>query len=147
MELYQSFSNSASVERPVQFMLITVEAGLNIISKTYDPHFEVDETLTSGIITALNTCSGELFSQQLEQLSFGEYTMLIRCEHPFLFCYIFMGNCDSGKATLTNIIKHLRVEMGLWTSLLQTMHTGHVDQSATFRIDYILSRIFGLSAF
>jgi len=136
-----NISSTALREKPVQFILLSVDAGLNLISKTFDPHFDVDESLVSGILTALNTCSSEIFSQQLEKVCFGEYTLLMRIEQQFLFCYIFKGDCNSADFRLKEIINYLRNEPELWHSLLTTLDTGTVNHRVSFRLDNFLTQM------
>jgi hypothetical protein len=128
-------------------MVMSAEAGLNLISETFDSHFDVDESIISGMLTALNTCSGEIFSKQLEKLCFGDYTLLMRFEQPLLFCYIFKGDCESANFRLNEIIDYLRIDFELWSSLLETMRTGTIDHRVTFRIRNFLTQILTHAAY
>lgn len=139
---YNNQSDYSINEQPVQFMLVSADAGLNLISKEFEPYFSVDETIMSGFLTAFTTFSNTYFTKRLNQLRFGEYTMLMRIEQPFLFCYIFRGDPESGKGKLNEFIHQLRSKKDVWNSLSMTAQTGEVNHSDSFEIENTLSHVF-----
>ncbi|MDF1539435.1 MAG: hypothetical protein P1Q69_11095 [Candidatus Thorarchaeota archaeon] len=76
MNSFSSF-DTLSEEHPVQFMLMSEEAGLNLISRVFEPYFRMDDNLVSGYLTAISTYSSEFLAKQLNQIRFGEYTLLM----------------------------------------------------------------------
>lgn len=139
-------SDSSYGEQPVQFILVSADAGLNLISKEFAPDFTMDETLVSGFLTAFRTFSTMYFAKRLNQLRFGEYTLLMRVEQPFLFCYIFRGDFESAKRRLNEFIHQFRIKKGVWNSLSSTVQTGAVNHSDSFEIENILLGVFSPSA-
>lgn len=143
---YNSHSGSFCEEQPVQFILVSADGGLNLISKEFESDFMMDETLISGFLTAFTTFSTMYFAKPLSQLRFGEYTLLMRIEQPFLFCYIFRGDFVSAKGKLNEFIHQLRSKKGVWNSLSTTAQTGVIDHSYCFEIEDILLHVFSPNA-
>jgi hypothetical protein len=139
---YNNQFGSFAKEQPVQFMLVSADAGLNLISKEFEPYLSVDETIMSGFLTAFTTFSSMYFTKRLNQLRFGKYTLLMRIEQPFLFCYIFRGDLVSAKGKLNEFIHQFRSKKDVWNSLSMTAQTGEINYSDFFEIENTLSHVF-----
>ncbi|MCG3219440.1 MAG: hypothetical protein KAR35_10560, partial [Candidatus Heimdallarchaeota archaeon] len=77
-------------EKPIQLMLLS-SGGVTFYSRDFDPEFILDELLVGGLMTAIYSFSSEVFSQALERLKIGSYTVIIQRNEPILFCYVYEG--------------------------------------------------------
>jgi len=117
-------------EEPIQFMLIGAHAGFSLVTKEFQPSLRVDDSLVSGFLTALTSFADEVFAQPLNRVKIGDYTMLMRIELPFLFCYVFRGQSYPAIQRLDEFIEVFKEETSLWNSLTSTITTGAVDYPA-----------------
>ncbi len=129
-------------EEPIQFLLVAATGGFNLVTKAFQPRMAVDESLVSGFLSALSSFSEEVFSQSLDRVRIGQYTMLMQYEDPFLFCYVFKGQSYSAIQKMKEFIEVLRREVSLRQALEHTITTGAVNQSAQASVQDVLTQIF-----
>ncbi len=129
-------------EEPVQFMLVAANAGFSLVNKVFEAGVGLNESLVSGFLTAISTFSEEIFSRPLERIKIGDYTLLMKAEMPFLFCYVFRGQSYPAMRKMTEFIDAMHQESDLWDSLESIITTGTVDQSATATVDQFVGQIF-----
>jgi len=129
-------------EEPVQFLLVAAAGGVNLVTKSFQPGIAMDESLVSGFLSALSSFSEEVFSQSLDRVRIGEYTMLMQYEEPFLFCYVFKGQSYSAIQKMKEFIEVLRDNVSLRQALEHTITTGAINQSATSSVEEVLTQVF-----
>lgn len=129
-------------EEPVQLVLTAVDTGLNLVNVDFKTGLDGDESIISGFLTALKHMSDMMFPQPFDRMVFGQYTMIMRIESPFLFCYVFQGNTSQATRRLCNFIRVLRGKDSLLDSLKSTITCGAVDNSAKTSIRTIATQVF-----
>ncbi|MHA1480268.1 MAG: hypothetical protein ACTSQZ_02440, partial [Candidatus Thorarchaeota archaeon] len=129
-------------EEPIQFLLVAAAGGVNLVTKSFQPGIAMDESLVSGFLSALSSFSEEVFSQSLDRVRIGEYTMLMQYEEPFLFCYVFKGQSYSAIQKMSKFMEVLRSEISLKQALVRTIKTGAINQAATTSVEEVLTQVF-----
>ena len=129
-------------ENPVLLMLSSVDAGITLFAREFQPGLCSDECILSAFLTALRHACNALFLQPFDAMRFGEYTMLLRAEPPFLFCYVFRGHANDSFYRLDEFIQNLREREALLNSLKHTMSTGAIDKPVIHSIEDMASQVF-----
>lgn len=93
-------------ENPV-LLLIIAEGGNPVFSNSFTEEWDFEDDLISGFLSAFNSFSGEIFSNQLDRAKFGEYTILMNSVQIFSICYLFKGQTYLAKQKFTKFIDHL----------------------------------------
>lgn len=130
-------------EEPVQLVLSAVDTGISLVRVEFKSDLDGDECILSGFLTALSYIGDMMFPQPFDRMTFGQYTMILRVEAPFLFCYVFSGSAVQASRRLCEFIKVLRENTPLLNSLKNTIAFGIVDKAAKSSIKEIATRIFG----
>ena len=130
-------------EEPVHLVLSAVETGISLVRMGFNSEFDSDECILSGFLTALSYIGDMMFPQPFDRMTFGQYTMILRVEAPFLFCYVFSGSTVQASRRLCDFIKVLQEKAPLLNSLRNTIAFGIVDKAAKSSIKEIATRIFG----
>lgn len=133
-------------EEPVQLMLAAAHSGISLARVEFQPYLSGDESIVSGFVTALRYIGDVVFSRPLDRVKIGEYTMLMKVDLPFLFCYVFRGRIHQAIHRLDEFIKILLEKAPLLKSLKNTISTGAVDKVAMSSIEDLASQVFAYSA-
>ncbi|MHA1479907.1 MAG: tetratricopeptide repeat protein [Candidatus Thorarchaeota archaeon] len=133
-------------EEPIQFLLVAAAGGVNLVTKTFQPGIAINESLVSGFLSALSSFSEEVFSQSLDRVRIGEYTLLMQYEEPFLFCYVFKGQSYSAIQKMKEFIEVLSSDVSLKQALERTITTGAINQSAQASVEDVLTQVFVTAA-
>jgi hypothetical protein len=133
-------------EEPVQLVLASMDSGIGLIGVEFQPDLKSEECLLSGFLTALRFVSNGIFLLPLNEMRFGKYTMLVRTEPPFLYCYTFSGGTGHSSHRLDRFISVLQEEATLLDSLRNTISTGEVDKQAKSAIGNLANEVFALSS-
>jgi hypothetical protein len=129
-------------EEPVQIMLSAAHAGFSLCKVEFQPYLKGDDSLVSGFLTALSCISDAIFSRPLDRVKIGDYTMIMREENPFLFCYVFKGKIRPAIRRLEDFIEQLREEATLWNSMEDVIDSGAVDKVAISSIQNLATNVF-----
>jgi molybdopterin-guanine dinucleotide biosynthesis protein A len=129
-------------EEPVQLVITAVDSGISLAKVEFQPDLESDESILSGLLTALRYISDMIFWSSFDEMRFGKYTMLMKVESPFLFCYIFKGLTNHAIHRLDEFIKIIREKDSLLKSLKNTISTGAVDKITKSSVMNIATQIF-----
>ncbi len=111
-------------ETPVKFIIFSAESGICVFSKTFSEKTAIDSLLTSGFLSAMNKFSSEIFSNTVDSVKIGEFTLLMKPVHPFVICYVFKDNSDLINYKLALFTKMLRKNKAIWDGLVNTTKTG-----------------------
>lgn len=143
-EISESIDNSieSMEEEPVQLMLAAARSGISLARVEFQPYLSGDESIVSGFVTALRYIGDVVFSRPLDRVKIGEYTMLMKVDLPFLFCYVFKGRIHHAIHRLDEFIKTLLEKTPLMNSLKNTISTGAVDKRAMSSIEDIATQVF-----
>lgn len=114
-------------ESPILF-LIMGESGVPVYTKIVDPEWKVNEELFSSFLSAFNSFSHEVFSQQLDRANFGKYTILITGISPFMTCYVFEGQSYSVQQKFSSFNEAFKQNEELWKFLTLSERIGRVIQ-------------------
>jgi len=102
-----------SDEDPV-VILIMSEGGNPIFSQSFSEEWRFEEHLFGGFLTAVNSFSDEMFSEELDRANFGEYTLLMKSTPPFVICYLFKGQSYNAQKRLKCFIKQIQEKAVVW---------------------------------
>lgn len=130
-------------EEPVHLVISAIDAGISLVRVEFNSEFDSDECIFSGFLTALSYIGDMMFPQPFDRMTFGQYTMILRVEAPFLFCYVFSGSTVQASRRLYDFINVLQEKASLLNSLKNTIAFGIVDKAAKSSIKELATRIFG----
>jgi hypothetical protein len=114
------------VEEESTLLLIIGEGGTLIFSCPFTDEWERDEELFSSFLSAFTSFSDEFFSEELDRVKFGQYTVLMESAGPFSVCYLYKGQTYSAKKKLTNFTQRLHNTADLWLLLEKYYQTSQV---------------------
>lgn len=129
-------------EEPVLLNLTAVESGISLISVEFQPDMNSDEVLLSGFLAAFRSMSDLMFQLSFDEVRFGEYTLLMKVESPFLISYIFRGRTQQAGQRLEELITTLREHTAFLDSFKNTISTGVVDKIAKALVRRLTTQIF-----
>jgi hypothetical protein len=129
-------------EEPVQLVITAVDSGISLAKVEFQPDLESDESILSGFLTALRCVSDTIFWASFDEMRFGKYTMLMKVEFPFLFCYIFKGLANHAIHRLDKFIKIIQERKSLLNSLKNTISTGAVNNMTKSSVIDIATQVF-----
>ena len=107
-----------SAENPV-ILLIISEGGEPIFSQSFMKEWTFEDSLLGGFLTAVNSFSGEIFSEGLDRASFGQYTLLMKPISPFSVCYLFKGQTYLAQKRLQIFIESIQNNKEIWQTILK----------------------------
>ncbi|MBY8984290.1 MAG: tetratricopeptide repeat protein [Candidatus Lokiarchaeota archaeon] len=93
-------------EDPV-IILILAEGGVSIFSHIFSKDWSYEDDLVGGFLSAMNSFSGELFSEGLDRAKFGKHTVLMKPFASFFACYLFKGQSYLANKKLSKFIKNI----------------------------------------
>jgi hypothetical protein len=94
-------------------ILVISEGGIPTLSKLFTGPLPIEDDLISSFLAALNTFSGELFSEGLDRAMFGQYSLLMKPLSTFLVCYLFKGHSYSAQKKIHKFIENIKDNEGL----------------------------------
>ncbi|MFW9942983.1 MAG: hypothetical protein ACFFFT_18245, partial [Candidatus Thorarchaeota archaeon] len=83
-------------------------------SESFAEEWAFEDHLFGGFLTAINSFSGEMFSEGLNRANFGEYTIIMNALDPFLVCYLFKGQSYLAQQRVTKFIDHVKEDEEIW---------------------------------
>ncbi|KKL64856.1 hypothetical protein LCGC14_2160800, partial [marine sediment metagenome] len=102
-----------SDEEPV-FFLIVSEGGRPIFSQSFIEDQKFEDHLLGGFLSAINSFIGEMFSEGLDRVSFGDHTLLMNPVPPFFMCYVFKGQSYSAQHRIRYFIDKIQNDEPVW---------------------------------
>ncbi len=116
-------------EEPVMFMLLK-STGMPIYSKNFILKGELDDSLLSGFLSAINIFAKEAFSATgpINRIKHNDYTIIINNIESYLLCYIFKGQSFSALQKLAKIDAKIKLNEHLWDELKQ-IYSGTITLS------------------
>ncbi|MEE9377604.1 MAG: tetratricopeptide repeat protein, partial [Candidatus Lokiarchaeia archaeon] len=95
-----------SDEDPV-LILILAEGGVPIFSHIFSKEWSHEDDLVGGFLSALDSFSGELFSEGLDRAKFGQHTVLMKPFESFSMCYLFKGQSYLAQKRINKFIESI----------------------------------------
>ncbi|MFX0209660.1 MAG: hypothetical protein ACFFDT_27010, partial [Candidatus Hodarchaeota archaeon] len=117
-------------EEPVQLMILQEKSGIPLFSQSFKPEFDVDNLLMGGLLTAVRSFTNELFSQSLDRLRIGEYTVIITPVSSSMICYVFKGSSYSAQHKVIEFTEGIQSSSALQNMLKSTDESLIVDTKA-----------------
>ncbi len=96
-----------SDEDPV-LILILAEGGVTMFSHIFSKDWSHEDDLVGGFLSALNSFSGELFSEGLDRAKFGRHTVLMKSFETFSICYLFKGVSYLAQKRINSFIEQIQ---------------------------------------
>lgn len=102
-----------SEEEPVLLLIIS-EGGIPIFTQSFIKDKKYEEHLFGGFFTSINSFMNATFSEGLDRVSFGNYTLLMKEMSPFFICYIYKGQSYSAQNRIKLFINKLHNNKEVW---------------------------------
>ncbi|MHA2039275.1 MAG: tetratricopeptide repeat protein [Promethearchaeota archaeon] len=94
-------------EQPVLLMVIA-EGGVLLFSYSFSEEWKHDNELLGSFMSAFTSFSDEFFSEELDRVKFGQYTVLMKTIPNFSICYVFKGQSYLAKKKLTHFTNRIQ---------------------------------------
>ncbi|MHA2282546.1 MAG: tetratricopeptide repeat protein [Promethearchaeota archaeon] len=94
-------------ENPM-LLLIMNEGGVLVFSYPFNDEWERDNELLGSFMSAFTSFSDEFFSEELDRVKFGQYTVLMKAIPNFSVCYVFKGQSYLAKQKLTHFTNRIQ---------------------------------------
>ncbi len=109
-------------EEPV-LLIIVYEGGVTVYSQKFSQKEMIDEMFVGGFLTAIDAFMHQAFATRgsIERIQHQEYTLLLKVEHPLLFCYVFKGQSFTAIQKLDAIIKEIKKSPSIWQALTNNL--------------------------
>ncbi len=96
-----------SDEEPI-LILILAEGGVTMFSHIFSKEWSHEDDLVGGFLSALDSFSGELFSEGLDRAKFGRHTVLMKSFETFSICYLFKGESYLAQKRINRFIEQIQ---------------------------------------
>ncbi|MFX1478203.1 MAG: hypothetical protein ACFFCI_08725 [Promethearchaeota archaeon] len=96
------------VDEQSMLILILNEGGVLLFSHPFTDEWKFDNDLFGGFLTAFNSIHDEIFSEGLDRVKFGNYTVLMQPIKNFSVCYLFKGQTYLAKQKLTKFVEKIQ---------------------------------------
>ncbi len=104
----RDLSSMEHTEEDPVLMLILAEGGVPAFSYIFSKEWSHEDDLVGGFLSALDSFSGELFSEGLDRAKFGQHTVLMKPFTSFSLCYLFKGQTYLAQKKLQNFIENIQ---------------------------------------
>jgi len=131
-----------SEEDPV-LLLILAEGGVPIFSHIFTKEWSFEEDLVGGFLSAIDSFSGELFSEGLDRAKFGQHTVLMKPFSTFSACYLFKGQSYLAKKRMDKFIESIQKTeelKGIFENFNRTHQTIELKENPPLKI--LLTDVF-----
>ncbi|MFX1535921.1 MAG: tetratricopeptide repeat protein [Promethearchaeota archaeon] len=134
-----------SPEEPI-LLLILDKTGLCLYSTSFAPERTIDDQLTSGFLTAMQSFSTHVFAQAIERVKLEDYTLLMKHEEPLQVCYVFEGQSYRAQQKLAQFTADIRKSNTIWLTLAEASKNRQAlpvsSQRAVKSLEKLLNKIF-----
>ncbi len=124
-------------------ILIISAGGTPIFSQSFAEGWAFQDHLFGGFLSAINSFSGEMFSQGLDRAIFGEYTILMNSVSPFIICYLFKGQSYLAQQRMKRFIDTLQNDKKIW-EIIHNYHKAHrfIQETDVPSLDHLVNEVF-----
>ncbi|MHA1985520.1 MAG: tetratricopeptide repeat protein [Promethearchaeota archaeon] len=124
-------------EQPV-LLLILSEGGILMFSYPFSDEWKRDDEIFGSFLNAFMSFSTEFFSEGLDRVKFGQYTVLMENLANFSICYLYKGQTYLAKQKLAYFTQRLQNN----SSILQTLNKFHEASQVIELNDFPFLEIF-----
>ena len=122
--------------------------GTPIFSQSFAEGWSFQDHLFGGFLSAINSFSGEMFSQGLDRAIFGEYTILMNAISPFIICYLFKGQSFLAQQRMKQFIDIIQNDKKIWESIKKFYQAHRLIQEEDIpSLDILVNEVFIERAF
>ena len=124
-------------------ILIISTGGTPIFSQSFAERWEFKDHLFGGFLSAINSFSGEMFSQGLDRAIFGEYTILMKAVSPFIVCYLFKGQSFLAQQRMKHFIDTIQSDQKIWETIKKYYKANRLIQETDIpSLDLLVNKMF-----
>ena len=124
-------------------ILIISTGGTPIFSQSFAEGWSFQDHLFGGFLSAINSFSGEMFSQGLDRAIFGEYTILINSVSPFIICYLFKGQSFLAQQRMKQFIDTIQTDKKIWETIKKYYEAHRLIQETDLpSLDILVNKVF-----
>ncbi|MHA2129028.1 MAG: hypothetical protein ACW99L_03545, partial [Promethearchaeota archaeon] len=143
MQRKRAIETPELVDEESTLLLIMTEGGVLLFSHAFTDEWEQDEELFSSFLSAFTSFSDEFFSEGLDRVKFGQYTVLMSPLSPFFVCYLYKGQTYSAKKKLTKFTETIHKTTSIWQLLKNYYKTSQMlSLSDSPSLESLISEIF-----
>lgn len=118
-------------EDPILLMIMT-EGGVLLFSYPFTDEWKRDNQLFGSFLTAFTSFSSEFFSEGLDRVKFGQYTVLMETVDVFSIGYVYKGQTYPAKQKLKYFIEKIQNSAPIWQILEKFYQTSQVIEFKDF---------------
>jgi hypothetical protein len=135
-------TSKPSEEEPI-LLLGLAKGGTPIFSYIFTEDWTHNDDLVGGFLSALDSFSGELFSEGLDRAKFGNYMVILKSFHSFSICYLFKGQSYLATKRLEKFIETIKNSKDLM-KIFDRFYENHVfiDLKKHPILELLLKEIF-----
>lgn len=111
-------------------VLLTImsQTGYTAFSNPFTAEMTIDESRMGDLLSSFSRNIDQIFSDSLDRIKIGEYTVMINPIKLFSICYVFRGQSYSAGQKLNNFAEALKDNKGLMEILNTAVRTGQQIQ-------------------
>ncbi|MHA2339551.1 MAG: tetratricopeptide repeat protein [Candidatus Hodarchaeales archaeon] len=129
-------------EEPL-LLLIIIEGGVLVFSYPFSDGWDRDNELFGSFMSAFTTFSDEFFSEELDRVKFGQYTVILEVIDNFSICYVFKGHSYLAKQKLARFTNRIKSQKIILETLNKFYQTSQVMESKDFPfLEAFITEIF-----
>ncbi|MHA1985969.1 MAG: tetratricopeptide repeat protein [Promethearchaeota archaeon] len=110
------------VDEQPTLLLIIAEGGVLVFSHPFTDEWKQDNSLFSSFLSAFTSFSDEFFSEGLDRVKFGRYTVLMESVGSFSVCYLYKGQTYAAKQKLSQFTEAIQ-NTSIWQTLEKSFKT------------------------
>jgi len=118
-------------EEPV-LLLIIGEGGILLFSYPFSDEVKIEDEIFGGFLSAFTMFSDEVFSEGLDRVKFGSYTVLMKKLADLSFCYLFKGQTYLAQKKLSNFTENFQKNTSMMQTLTKFNQTSQVIELKEF---------------
>ncbi|MHA2325285.1 MAG: tetratricopeptide repeat protein [Promethearchaeota archaeon] len=118
-------------EDPLLLLIIT-EGGVPVFSYPFADEWNREDDLFASFLSAITSFSSEFFSEGLDRMKFGKYTVLMKSMGELSSCYLFKGQTYLAKQKLTRFIEGIQNNNSIMQALMKFYQASQVVELKDF---------------
>jgi tetratricopeptide (TPR) repeat protein len=129
-------------EQPVLLLMLS-EGGVLLFSYPFSDEWKRDNELFGSFLNAFMSFSTEFFSEGLDRVKFGQYTVLMENLANFSICYLFKGQTYLAKQKLAYFTQRLQNNSSILDTINKFYETSQVIELNDFPfLEIFITEIF-----
>ncbi len=120
------------IEEDPILLMILAEGGVLLFSYPFTDEWKRDNQLFGSFLTAFTSFSDEFFSEGLDRVKFGQYTVLMETVDNFSIGYVYKGQTYPAKQKLKYFVEKIQKSALIWQTLEKFYQTSQVIEFKDF---------------